>query len=98
MGDSKYRFRHQSLQDNQSIAAYLEALTRGFQEGRISMSNDDGHVEFRPDGLIHFALDANEKRGRVRVKLEFSWRAPKALKPGLTIEAGPASPDDEAAD
>lgn len=93
MSDGKYRFRHQSLQDNQSIAAYLDALKRGFGDGRLTMSNDDGEVEFRPDGLIHFGLDATEKRGRVRVKLEFSWRAPRTNKPSLTIGGGEQADD-----
>ena len=70
----KEAFRHESLQDRQSIVAYLEALTEGFREGTLSFASDAGGITLNPEGLIQFELSASRKRDQMRLSLKFSWK------------------------
>ena len=67
-------FKHESLQDPESITDYLAALTEGFQSGSLKFSDSDGDIVLRPNGLVHFEVDASEKRDRIRLSLRFSWK------------------------
>jgi amphi-Trp domain-containing protein len=67
-------FKHESLQDSQTIAKYLDALKQAFQSGVLEFSNDRGRLQLQPNGLLGFEIDAKKKGGQVKVKLKFAWK------------------------
>jgi len=90
-------FNHQSLQDQESITDYLEALAEGFRNGTLKFSDSEGDILMRPHGLIHFEVDASNKRDRVRLSLRFTWKPrdeEQASSGPLRIDSG----DDEEAE
>jgi amphi-Trp domain-containing protein len=67
-------FKHESLQDSQTIAKYLEALKEAFRTGVLEFSDDRGRLQLQPSGLLGFEIDAKKKGGQVKIKLKFAWR------------------------
>jgi amphi-Trp domain-containing protein len=69
----KHEFKHESLQDSQSIASYLRALIEGFDAGQLTFSDEEESVTLKPRGLISFSLKAARRRDRANVSVAFSW-------------------------
>jgi len=78
----KNSFRHESLQDRDSIQAILEALTRGIAKGKVSFSDDDDSISMAPDGLLNLKLIVSQEDNRNRINLRITWedRQEKPLK------------------
>jgi amphi-Trp domain-containing protein len=69
----KRSFEHESLQDRESIVAYLEALTRGLRQGSLKLSDGKSALELAPEGLLTLSVRASQKRNRSRLDLRISW-------------------------
>jgi amphi-Trp domain-containing protein len=81
-------FQHESLQDRESILAYLKALAEGFSTGTITFTDKDGEISLSPAGLVTLHVKANRKRGRVQLSFKLSWqdaRASEGRLANLTI-------------
>lgn len=70
------KFRHESLQDRESIGKYLNALSDGFQNGRLHFSWKDKRLVLEPQSLIKFDLETSKKDGEVKMTLRFRWEEP----------------------
>lgn len=73
----KKEFDHESLQDRDSLAQYLQIVTQGFQDGRLSVSSRDEDIALEPRGLIRFELRASQRSDRGRLTLRFTWKPNK---------------------
>jgi amphi-Trp domain-containing protein len=94
MGREERDFYHESMQDGDSIAAYLRALTQGVAQGRIQLTDGGGQIVLRPSGLVRFQVEATKKRNRVKMTLRLEWSEeppPPAVADPLTI----STPTDE---
>lgn len=69
-----YEFKHESLQDPQSIAKYLRALIEGLESGELSFSDDKEKLKLQPQGLLELELRARRKGGRGKLQLKLAWR------------------------
>lgn len=67
-------FKHESLQDAQSVSKYLRALIEGLESGYLEFGNDDGEMELHPRGLLGMELRAKCKGGQAKVQLKLAWR------------------------
>ena len=79
MQQDKQQFRHDSLQDTETIQQLLKAITRGIARGKLSFSDEDGEIVMQPQGLIDVKLTASKEDGRNRMTLRLTWQdvAPK---------------------
>lgn len=73
----KREFEHESLQDAETVAEYLNTIISGVRTGKLTLSNNEGDIELRPKGLIRFIVRATERSDRHRITLKLTW------KPGL---------------
>ena len=82
MKRKKNSFRHESLQNRDSIQAILEALTRGIAKGKVSFSDDDDSISMAPDCLLNLKLIVSQEDNRNRINLRITWedRQEKTLK------------------
>ncbi|MDC1287675.1 amphi-Trp domain-containing protein [Gammaproteobacteria bacterium] len=82
MKRKKNSFRHESLQNCDSIQAILKALTEGIAKGKLSFSDDDDSISMAPDGLLNLKLNVSQEDNRNRINLRITWqdRAKKTLK------------------
>ena len=67
-------FKHDSLQDTESVVRYLKAMIDGFEKGHLEFTTDDQSLELEPQGLLELEVRAKRRGGRVKVSLKFSWR------------------------
>ena len=85
-------FRHDSLQDQQSIAKYLEVLVQGLQSGKLSFESDVKRITLEPQGLIELEVRVKRAHGRAKVRLRLTWReerkpSSKSSKDKLLVRA-----------
>lgn len=71
MADEK--FRHESLQDRESIGKYLNALSDGFLNGKLQFTWKDKRLVLEPQSLIKFDIETKKKDGEVKMNLRFRW-------------------------
>lgn len=67
------QFEHESLQNPQSIGAYLRAIVEGFERGYIELRDDVGRLVLHPNGLLGLELRAKRTGNRATLELELSW-------------------------
>ncbi|SDB08475.1 amphi-Trp domain-containing protein [Desulfonatronum thiosulfatophilum] len=67
------KFRHESLQDRESIGKYLNALSDGFQNGKLQFSWKDKRLVLEPQSLIKFDIETMKTDGEVKMTLRFRW-------------------------
>ncbi len=73
MSDSG-EFKHESVQDRESIVKYLDALSAGFAEGRLSFTLEDKEFVFEPEGLLDFEIKTRRKGDASRISIRISWK------------------------
>jgi amphi-Trp domain-containing protein len=67
-------FRHESVQDRQSIVKYLHALTAGIENGHLELGTAEHMLALDPDGLLELEVRAKRKGGRVSLAIKLLWR------------------------
>ena len=90
MKRKKNSFRHESLQNRDSIQAILNALTEGIAKGKVTFSDDDDNISMTPDGLLNLKLTVSQEENRNRINLRITWedRKKKTLKKSrLSVKA-----------
>jgi amphi-Trp domain-containing protein len=70
-------FKHESLQDCDSIVKYLQAIGDGFSKGNLSLANGGEGMRLEPSGLLRLDLKAKRKDGRIKLSLKISWKEPE---------------------
>jgi len=76
----KNSFRHESLQNRDSIQAILKALTEGIAKGKVTFSDDDDSISMAPDGLLNLKLTVSQEDNRNRINLRITWDDQKGKK------------------
>ncbi|MCP3963868.1 MAG: amphi-Trp domain-containing protein [bacterium] len=82
MQEQKHRFRHDSLQDTDTIQNLLKALTKGIARGELSFSDEDGEIRMQPRGLLDLKLTASKADGRNRVTVRITWQDAEPKRKG----------------
>ena len=75
MKQGKKSFRHESLQDADSIQAILKAVSQGLGKGRLKLSDEEDEMVLEPEGLLHLKLTANQEDNRHRLTLRVTWQS-----------------------
>ena len=79
------RFRHESLQDPQSIKELLKALTNGLGRGEITLQDDNGSLTMHPSGLLHLRITASVDDERNRLDIRIRWQGEHDIPQGSKI-------------
>lgn len=88
MSDSNH-FLHESLQDQQSIADFLDAIRDGIQRGELSLTDDNGKMKMTPSGLLDLRIKSFRDQGHNKLTLSISWSEPATkTKKDKTLEIG----------
>lgn len=74
MPAQKNQFRHDSIQDAESIQHLIKAVAKGLKKGKLTFEDEDGEIVLRPEGLLNFKLTASKEDGRNRLTLRVSWQ------------------------
>ncbi|MGD8564316.1 MAG: amphi-Trp domain-containing protein [Desulfarculaceae bacterium] len=73
MSEPSGRFKHQSLEDPQSIVKYLSALKDGFENGALVFSTNGKRLIVKPQGLVNLEVEAKRKGEGIKLNLKFRW-------------------------
>ena len=74
MQQQKTGFRHESLQDTETIQELLKSITKGIAKGKLSFSDEEGEIVMNPEGLLNLKLTATKEEGRNRLTLRVTWQ------------------------
>ncbi len=83
-------FKHDSLQDRESVQQYLNILQQAFASGHLRLRMGDKLLELEPGEMIEFTLEAKTKGDRRKLSLKFTWKdeeKPAAGEETLVMEA-----------
>lgn len=80
------RFRHESLQDRDSIAALLEAVTAGIARGEVVLEDDEGTLSMQPSGLLHLKITGSVEDERSRLTIRIGWQGEHELPANNSIK------------
>ncbi|ARE39740.1 hypothetical protein RGUI_1599 [Rhodovulum sp. P5] len=73
MANETTRFVHDSLEDAKTIKTLLNALSKGFAKGKMTLGDGETEMVLKTDGLMHLRLKAECDDGRCQVSLRVSW-------------------------
>ena len=68
------RFRHESLQDADTIKDLLKALTSGIGRGEVTLEDENGSLTMHPAGLLHLRITASIDDERNRLDIRIRWQ------------------------
>lgn len=78
-------FRHESVQDRQSIVRYLHALTAGIEKGHLELGTAERMLALDPAGPLELEVRAKRKSGRVSLSIRLHWREQEPEQPSETL-------------
>ncbi|OQX24379.1 MAG: hypothetical protein BWK80_21145 [Desulfobacteraceae bacterium IS3] len=82
------QFEYESLQDNESIGKYLQALIDGFEKNKITFSSENNTVVVHPSSLLQFAVTVRKKDNKNKLSIKISWKDSKRKEAGEKIFIG----------
>lgn len=77
---SEEKFVFDSLQDSETIKAFLTSLTEGFEKGSITLSTNGDDIELKPDGLLNFTVKARKKGTENKLSIKVEWKDATRIK------------------
>jgi amphi-Trp domain-containing protein len=80
MKNDKANFRHESLQDGDTIADLLLSLQQGMSKGTLSFSDADNSITLKPSGLLNLTIKASDNDGLNVLDVRIAWQSEKADK------------------
>ena len=72
--EEKKAFRHESLQDAETIKDYLSAITESLASGSLTFSDEDGEIQLTPNGLMYLKVTASKEDGQNRFNIRVTWQ------------------------
>jgi amphi-Trp domain-containing protein len=73
MAQNKQEFRHDSLQDLETIQDIIKSINKGLARGKLVFSDEDDEIIMEPEGLLNLKITASKDEQRSRINLRVSW-------------------------
>jgi len=68
------RFRHESLQDAETIKDFLKSIANAFGKGKLVLEDEDGQLAMEPEGLLHLKVTGSQEDDRNRLNIRVTWQ------------------------
>lgn len=81
MASDNARFTHESLENAKNIKELLNALSKGFAKGEMTLGDGDDELVLKTGGLMEVKIKAAREGGRCKVDLRVVWNDPDAKRP-----------------
>lgn len=72
------RFSHESLQDAKTIKTLLNALSKGFSRGELTLSDEEQELALKTADLMTLRIKGERADGNCSVSLRITWADPEA--------------------
>ncbi len=76
------KFEFESIQDSETIRAFMESLMRGLEREHLVLSTGADRIEFAPCGALHFTVRGRRKNGACKVSLKLEWKESAVAETG----------------
>lgn len=80
------RFRHESLQSEESIKGLLEALSDGLAKGKVVLEDENDSMILEPQGLLRLKISASQDEDRSRITVRISWKEEEDIPKGKNLK------------
>lgn len=89
MKDSSASFRHESIQDKDTIADLILSLQQGLSKGTLKFDDADGAITLKPAGLLNLVIEASSSSDINVLDVRISWQGsrPDKLKKDISISS-----------
>lgn len=67
-------FRHESLQDRESVERLLKALTGGIAKGKVVLEDEDGTMVMEPGEMLNLKVTASQDSEKNRINIRLTWQ------------------------
>lgn len=74
MKQDKKSFRHESLQDRESILKILTTLVDGLEKEKLVLREGEDEMILNPQGLLQLKITATQEENRYNLGLKISWQ------------------------
>ena len=81
-------FKHDSVQDRQSIVRYLEAMIDGIRNGHLEFRNDEQEIVLEPSGLLELELRARRSDNKTKLSIKLAWKDREGAGGGELVIGG----------
>jgi amphi-Trp domain-containing protein len=83
-------FRHESLQDKETIAKLMESVQRGLSKGTLKFSDDENEITLKPSGLLNLVIEASGSNELNVLDVRITWQGDQSgkMKKALKVTAG----------
>ena len=80
-------FRHESLQDRETIADLLSSLQQGLNKGTLKFNDEDNAITLKPSGLLNLVIKASRSSELNVLDVRISWQnnTTKKMKKELKV-------------
>ena len=85
MSNASNEFRHESLQDTETIAELLASLQRGLSKGELTFSDEDNAITLKPEGLLNLVIKASGGSELNVLEVRIAWQSDTSKKMNKTI-------------
>lgn len=79
-------FKHESLQDQKTIAQLLKAITNGLAKGKVTFEDEKGTMTMEPKDLLHFKVSADQDDGKNKINIRISWQEEQDIPKGKNLK------------
>ena len=89
MKKTKTDFRHESIQDSDSIKDILKAITDGIGKNEITFSDEDDSIAMSPKGLLNLKISASQDDNDNQISIRINWQTKpnkKKLQSNLSVK------------
>ncbi|WP_051678466.1 amphi-Trp domain-containing protein [Thiomicrospira pelophila] len=94
MAKNTNSFKHESLQDQASVVAYLNLICQSIEKGQIHLANDEDDVTIRTKGLSRLKIKAKQAKTHQELRITLAWSGDTDKKtesnPTLEVTSKPA--------
>ena len=83
------KFRHESLQDRETIADLLASLQQGLSKGELTFSDENNAITLKPEGLLSLVIKASGGSELNVLEVRIAWQSgtSKKMNKSLTVTA-----------
>ena len=92
MTQIKSSFKHESLQDKESIQDILKAVTKGIAKGELVFGDDEGEIQLHPKGLLTLKVSARQEDSQNRVDIRIAWQSQDRQLKKKPLMVNPSKP------
>jgi amphi-Trp domain-containing protein len=70
----KNEFKHESVEDKETLIKYLEAIQEGFHKGVLILGTENHEIDLIPQNLIKLTIYAKNGKEGSEISIKMSWK------------------------